>query len=97
MPLPPNPNTQGPSPEVLGWIFIGEFGFFFVMLYGEGILATLVGYYLKSANAGCLPGRGLILCLFMPFGTVLTLTIIVLSAPVDKNLFKYGEPPHDDL
>jgi len=103
MPTPPPPPGGGPAAqpppfEMMGWMFIAEFGFFFVMLYAAGILACLVGINLQRRKRWtfCIVCSG-IQCMFMPFGTVLGIfTIVVLVRESVKDVFKYGEPRISD-
>jgi hypothetical protein len=94
---PPGPQ-QPPPLQLAGWIMIGEYGFLFVAVYGAGILACVVGYFLKRRRRWlfCIVGSG-IQCLFFPFGTVLgVFTIIVLARESVRYIFEHGEPKWTD-
>jgi hypothetical protein len=87
---PSNHNSNGPPPQIIGWIF-ACFGGCFVFL-GWAIAGALI-------YAGrCLAQRrhytlclvvAVLSCLMMPFGTVLGIfTIIVLQRPRVQELFR---------
>jgi hypothetical protein len=103
IPMPPPGTAPGQAPgapqmELLGWVLIGEYSFFAIMLYGSGIVACLVGNFLRRRQRWtfCLVGSG-ILCLFVPLGTVLGIfTIIVLARESVRDVFQNGEPMLSD-
>jgi hypothetical protein len=100
MPMPPAGPGAGPAPstEWIAWMVIAEYSIFAIMLYGSGIMACLVGTFLRRRQRWtfCLVGSG-ILCLFVPLGTVLGIfTIIVLARESVKDVFLHGEPMLSD-
>jgi hypothetical protein len=100
MPVPPPGAGPGQAPpfELIGWMMVGEYSFFAIMLYGSGIIACLVGNFLRRRQRWtfCLVGSG-ILCLFVPLGTVLGIfAIVVLARESVKDVFLNGEPMLSD-
>jgi hypothetical protein len=79
----------GPSPQLLGWLFMGMGLLFFVLGQALSVSVIVSGRFLKQRKnymfsfvLACLA------CAAFPFGTVLgVFTIIVLSRPTVKVLY----------
>ena len=85
---PPNSGPQPPF-EVVGWIFIFFAGAFMLFGWTFAALVAWAGRCLsrRVRYTFCLV-MGAIVCVFMPFGTVLgVFTVIVLMRPTVKPLF----------
>ena len=83
-----------PPPAAAGWIFVLVGGFFILAGWCYAISLILAGRFLarKKSYLFCIVVAG-ISCIFFPIGTVLgVFTIIVLSKPSVKDLFKPGSP-----
>ncbi len=79
-----------PPPPALGWLFVGLGALFIVFAWSVTIAMIVAGRKLNAQRShtycfiiACLE------CLWMPLGTILgVFTIIVLSRPTVKELFK---------
>jgi hypothetical protein len=84
--------NQAPPPAAFGWLFVGMGSFFIIVGWAAAICTLVSARYLARRQRRMFSFVvAAILCLFMPFGTVLGIfTILVLSRDSVQRLYGNG-------
>ncbi len=92
----PNQAGQDVPPQWFGLVFVVVGGFFVLLGWTAAICTFISGRYLARRRKRLFSFvMAAILCMFMPFGTILGIfTLIVLSRESVQQLYRSAEKPH---